>query len=44
MNNNNLADKIKQLRKERAWPQAQLAEIDSLSIRTIQRAEKLVLH
>ncbi len=41
MNNKNLVDKIKQLRKERAWSQAQLAEIASLSIRTIQRAEKL---
>ncbi len=41
MNNKNLANKIKQLRKERAWSQAQLAEIASLSIRTIQRAEKL---
>ncbi len=41
MNNNNFADKIKQLRKERAWSQAQLAEVASLSIRTIQRVEKL---
>ena len=41
MNNNNFADKIKQLRKERAWSQAQLADVASLSIRTIQRAEKL---
>jgi len=41
LNNKNLVDKIKQLRKERAWSQAQLAEIASLSIRTIQRAEKL---
>ena len=41
MNNKNFTEKIIQLRRERAWSQAQLAEIASLSIRTIQRAEKL---
>lgn len=41
MSNKNLADKIKLLRKERAWSQALLAEVASLNIRTIQRAEKL---
>lgn len=34
-----LAEKIKALRLERAWSQAQLSEISSLSIRTIQRIE-----
>ncbi len=41
MNNKNFTEKIIQLKRERAWSQAQLAEIASLSIRTIQRAEKL---
>ncbi len=30
-----IADKIKSLRQERAWSQAQLAEIASISIRTV---------
>ena len=34
-----LAEKIKALRLKRAWSQAQLSEISSLSIRTIQRIE-----
>lgn len=34
-----LAEKIKLLRLEKAWSQAQLSEIASLSIRTIQRVE-----
>ena len=34
-----IADKIRSLRQERAWSQAQLAEIASLSIRTVQRVE-----
>jgi transcriptional regulator with XRE-family HTH domain len=34
-----LAEKIKALRLERAWSQAKLSEISSLSIRTIQRIE-----
>ena len=34
-----LAEKIKALRMERAWSQAQLSEVSSLSIRTIQRIE-----
>ena len=34
-----LAEKIRALRLERAWSQAQLSEISSLSIRTIQRIE-----
>ncbi len=34
-----LAEKIKSLRLERAWSQAQLSEIASVSIRTIQRVE-----
>jgi transcriptional regulator with XRE-family HTH domain len=34
-----LAEKIKLLRYEKAWSQAQLSEIASLSIRTIQRVE-----
>lgn len=34
-----LAEKIKSLRLEKAWSQAQLSEIASLSIRTIQRIE-----
>jgi transcriptional regulator with XRE-family HTH domain len=34
-----IANKIKALRQERAWSQAQLAEIASLSIRTVQRVE-----
>jgi len=36
---NRLAGKIKKLRTERAWSQAQLAEVASLSIRTVQRVE-----
>jgi len=39
MKNVLLADKIRDLRKEHDWSQAQLAEIASLSIRTIQRLE-----
>ena len=34
-----LANKIRDLRLERAWSQAQLATVASLSIRTIQRVE-----
>lgn len=34
-----LAEKVKALRMEKAWSQAQLSEITSLSIRTIQRVE-----
>jgi transcriptional regulator with XRE-family HTH domain len=34
-----LADKIKKLRTEKAWSQAHLAEVASLSIRTVQRVE-----
>lgn len=34
-----LSEKIKALRLEKAWSQAQLSEIASLSIRTIQRVE-----
>ncbi len=34
-----LAEKVKALRTEKAWSQAQLSEIASLSIRTIQRVE-----
>jgi transcriptional regulator with XRE-family HTH domain len=34
-----LAEKIKSLRLEKAWSQAQLSEIASLNIRTIQRVE-----
>ena len=39
MKQNRLAEKIKKLRTERAWSQAQLAEVSSLSIRTVQRVE-----
>lgn len=39
MNQIKLAEKIKKLRMEKAWSQAQLAEVSSLSIRTIQRVE-----
>ena len=39
MNGMSLANRIKELRSERAWSQAQLAAIASLSIRTIQRVE-----
>lgn len=39
MSRNDLAKKIKQLRQERSWSQAQLAEIAGLSLRTIQRVE-----
>ncbi len=39
MSQNRLAKKIKILRTERAWSQAQLAEVASLSIRTVQRVE-----
>lgn len=39
MRKNTLAEKIKRLRTERAWSQAQLAEVASLSIRTVQRVE-----
>jgi transcriptional regulator with XRE-family HTH domain len=34
-----LAEKVKALRLEKSWSQAQLSEIASLSIRTIQRVE-----
>lgn len=34
-----LANKIKELRLERAWSQAQLAVVASLSLRTVQRVE-----
>jgi len=36
---NQLAEKIKKLRTEKAWSQAHLAEVASLSIRTVQRVE-----
>ena len=39
MKQNRLAEKIKNLRTERAWSQAQLAEVSSLSVRTVQRVE-----
>lgn len=39
MNGMSLANRIKELRSERVWSQAQLAAIASLSIRTIQRVE-----
>ena len=39
MKQNRLAEKIKKLRTERAWSQAQLAEVSSLSISTVQRVE-----
>jgi transcriptional regulator with XRE-family HTH domain len=39
MKNYNLAEKIKEMRKERAWSQSQLSLISSLSLRTIQRVE-----
>ena len=39
MKQKQLADKIKKLRTEKAWSQAHLAEIASLSIRTVQRVE-----
>ncbi len=39
MRQNRLSEKIKILRTERAWSQAQLAEVASLSIRTVQRVE-----
>lgn len=39
MKQNRLAEKIKKLRTERAWSQAQLSEVASLSIRTVQRVE-----
>lgn len=39
MKQHQLAEKIKKLRMERAWSQAQLAEVASLSIRTVQRVE-----
>jgi transcriptional regulator with XRE-family HTH domain len=35
-----LADKIRQLREERSWSQAQLGGIANVSLRTIQRVEK----
>jgi len=34
-----LAEKIKKLRTDKAWSQAHLAEVASLSIRTVQRVE-----
>jgi transcriptional regulator with XRE-family HTH domain len=34
-----IADKIKSLRQQRAWSQAQLAEVANISIRTVQRVE-----
>ncbi len=39
MNEMPLENKIKELRLQRAWSQAQLAAVASLSIRTIQRVE-----
>jgi transcriptional regulator with XRE-family HTH domain len=39
MNQIQLAEKIRKLRNDRAWSQAQLAEVASLSIRTVQRVE-----
>jgi len=39
MNGLLLANKIKELRLERAWSQAQLAVVASLSLRTVQRVE-----
>lgn len=40
MNNQNLADKAKNLRKRKGFSQEQLAEESKLSLRTIQRIEK----
>jgi|TARA_B100001964_G_C13827707_1_gene420171 transcriptional regulator with XRE-family HTH domain len=34
-----VAQRIKQLRFERAWPQEQLADICDVSVRTVQRVE-----
>ena len=34
------SDKVKQLRAERGWTQQHLADVCSLSLRTIQRVEK----
>ena len=39
MNSMLLANKIKELRLERAWSQVQLAVVASLSLRTVQRVE-----
>ena len=39
MNQIQLAEKIRKLRNEKAWSQAQLAEVASLNIRTVQRVE-----
>ena len=34
-----VAQQVKQLRQERAWPQEQLAQICDVSVRTVQRVE-----
>ena len=34
------ADRLRQLREQRAWSQEQLAEIAGLSTRTVQRVER----
>ena len=39
MSQEDLAEKISAMRRERSWSQAQLAEIANLSLRTIQRIE-----
>ncbi|HFQ9141951.1 TPA: 2TM domain-containing protein [Enterobacter cancerogenus] len=36
----NVAEKVKALRLKKAWSQEQLAEVASLSVRTVQRTEK----
>ena len=41
MNNHNLATKIKDLRNRKGFSQEQLSEVSKLSLRTIQRIEKL---
>jgi transcriptional regulator with XRE-family HTH domain len=33
------AERIKEFRMKRAWPQEQLADVSGVSVRTIQRAE-----
>lgn len=35
-----VAEKVKALRLKKAWSQEQLAEVASLSVRTVQRTEK----
>ena len=40
MNNQNLANKIKELRSRKGLSQEQLSEDSKLSLRTIQRIEK----